>query len=83
MHIKGHHYDYGPEYGDKPKIDFDLYLNIMPLLLRDGLDRWDYITVTPASNGLIDIDKKKEKEINGSLEDWIQRFCHDPAEHKQ
>lgn len=85
VHIKGHHYDYGPEYGDKPKIDFDLYLNIMPLLLRDGPDRWNYVSVTPASNGFVDDDEKKglPEEINGGLEDWTQRFCDDPAEHKQ
>lgn len=85
VHIKGHHYDYGPEYGDKPKIDFDLYLNIMPLLLRDGSDRWDYISVTQASNGFVDINEKKgfQKDINGGLEEWTRRFCDDHAEHKQ
>lgn len=85
VHIKGHHYDYGPEYGDKPKIDFDLYLNIMPLLLRDGSDRWDYISVTPASNGFVDMGEKKDfqKNTNRGLEEWIQRFCDDTAEHKQ
>lgn len=85
VHIKGHHYDYGPEYGDKPKVDFDLYLNIMPLLLRDGPDRWNYVSVTPSSNDFVDNSENKglPKEINRGLEDWTQRFCDDPAEHKQ
>lgn len=83
MHIKGHHYDYGPEYGDKPEIDFGLYLNTMPLLLRYGSDRWDYISVTLASKGVVDIDEKKgfQKDINEGLKVWTQRFC--AAEHKQ
>lgn len=57
----------------------------MPLLLHDGPGRWNYVSVTPASNGFVDNDEKKAllEEINGGLEDWTQRFCGDPAEHKQ
>lgn len=58
---------------------------LMPLLLRDGSDRWDYLSVTPASNGLVDMGEKKgfQKDINRGLEEWTQHFCVDPAEHKQ
>ena len=89
VRIRGTHSEYGTSYGPD-KIDFDLMLNIMPLILRAESERWNYLKVDstshPAARSESNDEKKEDvfssKDGDVGLEEWARRFCDDEAEAK-
>lgn len=87
IHIKGSHSEYGTAYGTD-KIDFELSLDMMPLLVGDELQQPSHLQLAPLSSddGLSSTDEKhvrKEKSRETDLELWADKFCRDPAVSKR
>jgi hypothetical protein len=83
VRIKGTHSEYGASYGPI-RTDFDLTMNLMPLIVRAGTDKWNYLRIlSPGENcfrvgGML----ASEKEDMG-LDEWARRFCDDQAASKR
>ncbi|MCJ1453676.1 hypothetical protein MMC28_004024 [Mycoblastus sanguinarius] len=80
VRIKGSHSEYGAAYGPD-KIDFDVVLNVMPLLRQGGS-----LQVMPGEDQASSTGKGEKNGVmgdnGGSLEEWARRFCADDAESK-
>jgi hypothetical protein len=73
VRITGTHVDWVYSWGNT-RTDFDVTLDIMPLILQTATVPLSYISVQPVSNSSSDIS---------SLRSWVQRFCNDTAESKR
>ena len=85
IHIKGSHSEYGKAYG-ADKIDFELSLDMTPLLVGDGLHQASHLRLAPLSdNGISITDEKHSLKENREtdLELWADKFCRDPAVSKR
>ena len=86
IHIKGSHSEYGKAYGED-KVDFELSLDMTPLLVGDALHQASYLQVAPFSNenGVSIKDEKHVLKGNREtdLELWADKFCRDPAMSKR
>lgn len=63
------------------KIDFDLMLNVTPLLWQQG---WNYVKVLPSGPSITFGDRLEGPEPvpDRRIEDWARIFCEDTAESK-
>lgn len=83
VRIRGTHSEYGASYGPI-RMDFDLTLNLLPLIMRAGTDKWNYFRVLPAGkNGFCNSEKQASQQEGVGVEELAQRFCDDPAEFKR
>ena len=85
IHIKGSHSEYGKAYG-ADKIDFELSLDMTPLLVGDGLHQASHLRLAPLSDNSISITNEKhslKEDHETDLELWADKFCRDPAVSKR
>lgn len=73
VRIRGSHADRVNTWGHT-KIDFDLTLDVMPLIMPSVSMHSGYISVKPISGDERDSDP---------LESWVRRFCNDTTECKR
>ena len=73
VRITGTHIDQVYSWGST-RIDFDLTLDIMPLLVQAGPNHSGYLKVQPISD---------EIDPEASVRAWVQQFCDDPNDCKR
>ena len=73
VRIKGTHVDYVYSWGTT-RTDFDLTLDIMPLIVPTSTTRLNYVKIkpNPADSSPADL-----------LRSWVERFCNDTAERRR
>lgn len=68
-------------------IDFDLKLNMMPLLVGPGdqRERWSYLKVVDDSEVAYrgGLKESTEPRLPGGIDGWVRQFCQDKAAVKQ
>ena len=72
VRIKGTHIDYVYSWGTT-RTDFDLALDMMPLIVPTSTTRLNYVNIKPNPG-----DNPADP-----LRSWVQSFCDDPAECKR
>ena len=77
VRIKGSH----DKYGDT-KVDFDIRLNLMPFVYREGSDAWNYMkTISDSEIGFRGGTTVSDTPVvpDGNLTAWAQKFCSDAS----
>ena len=73
--------------GPAGRVDFDLKLNMMSLLVghSDRMERWSYLKVVEDGEVAYRGGWKESKEprLSGGIEAWVRRYCEDKAAIKQ
>jgi hypothetical protein len=73
VRIRGTHTDYIYSWGTT-RTDFDLTLDVMPLIMPTSITRLTYVKIKPIPG---------DNNPADPLRSWVQRFCSDPAECKR
>lgn len=84
VRIKGTHPEYEASWAPI-KLDFDLTLNLMPLMRHAETHQGNYIKVVASGDSSSSQGGTwRSKQQNATdVEEWVQRFCDNPAEHKR
>lgn len=73
VRIHGTHIDYVYSWGTT-RTDFDLTLDVMPLIMPTSTTRLNYVNVKPNPG---------DESLADPLRSWVQRFCNNAAECKR
>jgi hypothetical protein len=63
--------------------DFDVKLNLLPYIVREEGDRWNYVKLVDDNEEAFRGGNAKTTGQGGEgLKDWVERFCEDSAKFK-